>query len=246
LVSCLKRTMSRVLIIIVSLGYGVVKPRLGTTLNQNQVEGIRQKQLAALPLVLTEIAIFWWIFTSLINTMRSLRVRRNLIKLSVYRHFTNALCFAALISVLFMCWTIYIHDMQRCLVEWKDWVDTAFWHILFCLILVVIMILWRPSRNNQRYAFTPLLDDSEDENDEDELFNTNFYAMAGLNQRTVGAGASAEENSESNKKKKDSDQKIQAELKWIEDNIPSSFADRLLVDEEEDRERNELERSKML
>jgi hypothetical protein len=36
------------------------------------------------------------------------------------------------------------------------------------------MFLWRPSQNNQRYAFTPLLDDSEDENEEDieedELF----------------------------------------------------------------------------
>lgn len=34
LVSCLKRTMSRVLIMIVSVGYGVVKPRLGSTLIQ--------------------------------------------------------------------------------------------------------------------------------------------------------------------------------------------------------------------
>jgi len=36
------------------------------------------------------------------------------------------------------------------------------------------MFLWRPSQNNQRYAFTPLLDNSEDENEEDieedELF----------------------------------------------------------------------------
>lgn len=32
--SCLKRTLARVLIIIVSVGYGVVKPRLGSTLNQ--------------------------------------------------------------------------------------------------------------------------------------------------------------------------------------------------------------------
>lgn len=46
------------------------------------------------------------------------------------------------------------------------WIDTAFWDALFCGILVVIMVLWRPSKNNQRYAFTPLLDDSEDENDE--------------------------------------------------------------------------------
>ena len=34
LVSCAKRTMARVLVIIVSVGYGVVKPRLGNVLNQ--------------------------------------------------------------------------------------------------------------------------------------------------------------------------------------------------------------------
>uniref|UniRef100_A0A915PVZ8 Transmembrane protein 87A n=1 Tax=Setaria digitata TaxID=48799 RepID=A0A915PVZ8_9BILA len=282
LVSCLKRTMARILIIIVSLGYGVVKPRLGSTVfgvgfiyfifsafeavarvSKNQVEGMKQKQLAALPLVLVEIVIFWWIFTSLINTMRVLRMRRNMVKLSVYRHFMNALCFSALISIVFMCWTIYIHNMQRCLVDWKEyWVDTAFWHIQFCCILVVIMILWRPSRNNQRYAFTPLLDDSEDENDEgkcnhlftksDELFNTNYYAMAGLNQRSVSIGAhpfSRDQEGSSSRKQyeaQESDQKLQEELKWIEDNIPTTFADRLLVDDEEDRERIELERSKML
>ncbi|KAL4003108.1 Lung seven transmembrane receptor family protein [Acanthocheilonema viteae] len=275
LVSCLKRTMARVLIIIVSLGYGVVKPRLGSTISQvigvgfiyfvfsaieaiarvskNQVEGMKQKQLAALPLVLVEVVIFWWIFTSLISTMRVLRMRRNMVKLSVYRHFTNALCFSAFISIIFMCWTIYIHNMQRCLVDWKEyWVDTAFWHIQFCCILVVIMILWRPSRNNQRYAFTPLLDDSEDENDDDELFNTNYYAMAGLNKRTAAASAYASsrgQESSSNRKQhkaQENDRKLQEELKWIEDNIPSTFADRLLVDDEEDREQMELEHSKML
>lgn len=52
-----------------------------------------------------------------------------------------------------------------------SWVDIAFWHLLFCAILIVIMILWRPSQNNQRYAFTPLLDDSEDENEEGNLGN---------------------------------------------------------------------------
>ncbi|EFO18431.2 hypothetical protein LOAG_10063 [Loa loa] len=274
LVSCLKRTMARVLIIIASLGYGVVKPRLGSTVSQvigmgfiyfvfsaieamarvskNQVEGMKQKQLAALPLVLIEVVIFWWIFTSLISTMRVLRIKRNMVKLSVYRHFTNALCFSAFISIIFLCWTIYIHNMQRCLIDWKEyWVDTAFWHIQFCCILVVIMILWRPSCNNQRYAFTPLLDDSEDENDDDELFNTSYYAMTGLNKRTttVDTDASAHDQENSNKKQheaQESDQKLQEELKWIEDNIPTTFADRLLIDNEEDREQMELELSKML
>ena len=51
------------------------------------------------------------------------------------------------------------------------WLDDAFWHVLFSIILLVIMILWRPTRNNQRYAFTPLLDNPEDgfyDGDDDE------------------------------------------------------------------------------
>uniref|UniRef100_A0A915C832 Transmembrane protein 87A n=1 Tax=Parascaris univalens TaxID=6257 RepID=A0A915C832_PARUN len=266
LVSCLKRTMSRVLIIIVSVGYGVVKPRLGSTLNQvagvgfvyfvfcaieglarvskGHAEAVKQKELAALPLVILEVIIFWWILTSLNSTMRVLRFRRNQVKLSVYRHFTNTLCFVVIASGIFMVWTLYMHNLQPCLTDWKEyWVDTAFWHVLFCAILVVIMILWRPSQNNQRYAFTPLLDDSEDENDEDELFNSGFYASEMLNQR-----CSSEARAESRRQKEaeQTDQKIREDLKWIDDNIPSSIADKLLVDDEEDKEQAELERSKML
>ncbi|VDP08210.1 unnamed protein product [Heligmosomoides polygyrus] len=40
LVSCAKRTMSRVLVIIVSVGYGVVKPRLGSTLSQGSSDSV--------------------------------------------------------------------------------------------------------------------------------------------------------------------------------------------------------------
>ena len=43
--------------------------------------------------------------------------------------------------------------------DWRNiWVDDAFWHVLFSAVLCAIMFLWRPSQNNQRYAFTPLLD----------------------------------------------------------------------------------------
>lgn len=83
------------LIIIVSVGFGVVKPRLGSTLHKVvgvgfiyfilcSIEGVmrqarvqheqnKQKQLIALPLTLIEIGICWWIFAALVNTMRALR-----------------------------------------------------------------------------------------------------------------------------------------------------------------------------
>ncbi|VDO52929.1 unnamed protein product [Haemonchus placei] len=265
LVSCAKRTMSRVLVIIVTVGYGVVKPRLGNTLSQvagvglvyfvfcaieglarvskNHVEAAKQKQFAALPLVITEMVIFYWIFTSLGSTMRTLKLRRNEVKLTVYRHFMNTLVFAAIASVFFMMWSLLYHIFPTCLKDWKElWIDTAFWHVLFCFILVVIVVLWRPSVNNQRYAFTPLLDDSEDENDQDEIFNASAPGFEMLKQRESGSGAEVRRQRERERE----DHKIQDDLRWIEDHIPSSLVEHLTMDEEEDKEARELEISKML
>ncbi|KAJ1358753.1 hypothetical protein KIN20_017256 [Parelaphostrongylus tenuis] len=211
---------------------------------KNHVEAAKQKQFAALPLVITEIVIFYWIFTSLGSTMRTLKLRRNEVKLTVYRHFMNTLVFAVIASVIFMVWSLVYHIFPTCLKDWKElWVDTAFWHVLFCFILVVIVILWRPSVNNQRYAFTPLLDDSEDENDQDEIFNA--FSAPGfelLKQRESGSAADLRRQ----KEKEREDNKLQDDLRWIDDHIPSSFAEHLIVDEDEDKEARELEISKML
>jgi hypothetical protein len=261
LISCFKRTVAHVLIIIVSVGYGVVKPRLGATLNQvaaigviyfvfcsiegltrvskSSVEAMKEKQVAKIPLIILEIGIAYWIFTSLINTMRSLRMRRNEVKLALYRYFTNVLFGAVFVAVIYMMWSIYIHSIQYCLPDWKQlWIDTAFWHIFFCSILIVVMYLWRPAVNNQRYAFTPLLDDSEDEND-DELFNSQIPVYDMITQRSVEHGR-VEYHPQ-----KTTDDKLEDDLKWIESNIPTSLAEALLDDEEESSMR-QLEISKML
>ena len=62
-----------------------------------------------------------------------------------------------------MCGLCYFQD-------WKElWLDEAFWKLLFSLLLIVIMILWRPTNNNQIYAFTPLLDSGDEHDEEDEI-----------------------------------------------------------------------------
>ncbi len=43
--------------------------------------------------------------------------------------------------------------------------------MLFSFILLIIIILWRPSKNSQRFAFTPLLDNEEDADEEDDIEN---------------------------------------------------------------------------
>ncbi|KAK3862795.1 hypothetical protein Pcinc_031373 [Petrolisthes cinctipes] len=261
LVSCAKRTLARMLVIIVSLGFGIVKPRLGVVLHrvvgvgllyfilasiegctralQSRVDPQRQVLLASLPLSLLESAICFWIFSALVQTTRTLRLRRNLVKLSLYRHFTNTLAFAVLASVVFMLWSITYHEFEDCLRDWKElWVDDAYWHVLFAIILLVIMILWRPSNNNQRFAFTPLLDDGSDADDEEESEKLMADISDTMKYRnTKGSTSSSPRESRS----------VEEDLKWVEENIPSSLADNALpiLDSDEEILTTKFEFSKM-
>ncbi|KAG9483956.1 hypothetical protein GDO78_009719 [Eleutherodactylus coqui] len=171
LVSAVKRTLARLLVTIVSLGYGIVKPRLGAVMHRvvgmgvlylvfATVEGVMRvigtKEsdlvlLASIPLALLDSALCWWIFVSLAQTMKTLKLRKNAVKYSLYRHFTNTLIFAILASVVFMAWTTKKFRLADCPSDWMElWVDDAFWRFLFSVVLLVIMFLWRPSANNQR------------------------------------------------------------------------------------------------
>ncbi|XP_035218503.1 transmembrane protein 87A-like [Stegodyphus dumicola] len=263
ILSCMKRTLARMLIIIVSLGFGIVKPRLGPLLHRiigvgalyfclGTIEGClrvlkpktdpgNQALMAGIPLAVTDSAICWWIFSSLVQTIRTLRLRRNIVKLQLYRHFTNTLLLSVIGSVAFMTWSIHAHKLVNCITDWKElWVDEAYWHFLFSTILFVIMILWRPTNNNQRYAFTPLLDAMEDDEEEEDGPMTND-AYAGMKMRTKN-------NSSASPKQDDSKSKQDEDLKWVEENIPTSLSDVALpslLDSDEEIMTTKFERSKM-
>ncbi|KAJ8776886.1 hypothetical protein J1605_015063 [Eschrichtius robustus] len=114
LLSAVKRSLARTLVIIVSLGYGIV---------------------------------------NLTQTMKLLKLRRNIVKLSLYRHFTNTLILAVAASIVFIIWTTMKFRIVTCQSDWRElWVDDAIWRLLFSMILFVIMVLWRPSANNQRFG----------------------------------------------------------------------------------------------
>uniref|UniRef100_A0A8C5DVL1 Transmembrane protein 87A-like n=1 Tax=Gouania willdenowi TaxID=441366 RepID=A0A8C5DVL1_GOUWI len=236
LLSAVKRTLARVLVIIASLGYGIVKPRLGALLHRvvgvallylilSMVEGTlrvntdrgddgRTLILCDIFLAFIDSCVAWWIFVSLAQTMKLLRLRRNVVKLSLYRHFTNTLIFAVIASVIFSVWTSKTFRMSTCLPDWRElWINDAFWPFLFSIILMVIMFLWRPSANNQRYAFSPLFDEESDDDEEKEpMMNEAFEGM-----KMRGTKSDANGSTRANKADED--------LKWVEENIPSSMAD---------------------
>nr|XP_058134052.1 transmembrane protein 87B isoform X2 [Dasypus novemcinctus] len=236
LVSAMKRTLARLLVLVVGLGYGIVKPRLGAVMHRVTGLGLLYFVVAAtegtmrvvggsnhLAVVLGDIilavidSIFvWFIFVSLAQTMKTLRLRKNTVKFSLYRHFTNTLICAVLASVVFMVWTTKTFRIAKCQSDWMErWVDDAFWSFLFSLILLVIMFLWRPSANNQRYAFMPLIDDPDDETEEFSVTSENLTEGIKLRgSKTV-----------SNETAKSTSDNFDEDLKWVEENIPSSFTD---------------------
>ncbi|OCT79778.1 transmembrane protein 87A [Xenopus laevis] len=256
LISAIKRTLARLLVTIVSLGYGIVKPRLGAVMHRvvgigvlylvfaaveaiMRVIGDKESDLvllASIPLALLDSGLCWWIFVSLAQTMKILKLRKQTVKYSLYRHFTNTLIFAILASIIFMMWTTKKFRLADCQADWMElWVDDAFWRFLFLTILLVIMFLWRPSANNQRYAFTPLMDDSDDEV---EFLVTDHLAegmkLRGTKPECNGAPKPPVNGDE--------------DLKWVEENIPSSFADAalpVLMDSDEEIMMTKYEMSKI-
>ncbi|XP_034040731.1 transmembrane protein 87A isoform X3 [Thalassophryne amazonica] len=265
-ISALKRTLARLLVIIVSLGYGIVKPRLGAVMHRvvglgilyfvfASIEGVLRitgakdsdlALLANIPLALLDSSLCWWIFVSLAQTIKMLKLRRNPIKLSLYRHFTNTLVFAVLASIIFMGWTTKKFRLASCQSDWVElWVDDAFWSFLFSVILLVIMFLWRPSANNQRYAYTPLIDDSDDDEEIEEFLAANMdgIKLRASKNETNGTLKPAETNQVNV-----TTINLDADLKWVEDNIPSSLTDvalPVLLDSEEEIMTTKYEMSKM-
>ncbi|KAJ8289129.1 hypothetical protein COCON_G00017880 [Conger conger] len=258
LLSDLKRSLARVLVLIVSLGYGIVKPRLGTTVHRlvavgllyllfSSVEGVLRVTgsfygtvalVANLSLSLIDSCVIVHIFISLSQTTRLLKLRRNVVKLSLYQHFTNTLIFSVLASIVFIIWTTKVFKLVDCQTGWRDlWVDDAFWRLLFSTILLVIMVLLRPSANSQRFSHSPLIDDDEDDDEVKEpMLNEAFEGMKmrGTKPETNGAQKLLSKEDE--------------DLKWVEENIPTTVADvalPVMLDEEEEILKTKMERSKM-
>jgi len=138
------------LVIIVALGYGIVKPRLGPLkqkviamgllyfaiasteailrINTKNDETNNKVLISRIPLAVVDAIIYYWIFTGLVATTRQLRLKKNLIKLNVYRHFTNTVLFAIIASLLFMIWSLKSHFFTTCIANWREfWVKKFFY-----------------------------------------------------------------------------------------------------------------------
>ncbi|KAB5564018.1 hypothetical protein DKX38_004072 [Salix brachista] len=185
----IKRSVARLVILIVSMGYGVVRPTLGGLTSKVLLVGMtffvasevlelvenvgavsdlsgKAKLFLVLPVALLDAFIIIWIFKSLSATLSKLQARRMMVKLDIYRKFTNALVVAVIVSVGWICYELYFKSKDVYNEQWQNaWVIPAFWQVLSFSLLCVICALWAPSQNSMRYAYS---DDASDEFDRDD------------------------------------------------------------------------------
>ena len=261
-----KNTLARLLVLIVSMGYGVVRPRLGGALKQivaigaayfflstaygvmhafGQTESKEAKteMMVIIPLSVLDAAIFWWIFISLSHTMKTLRLRKNEVKLSLYSRFQATLIICVLATVIFTAWSIYdrFGSDPDAEMDWQNaWWQDGYWHLLFFSVLTVIMILWRPTTNNQRYAYSALETDLEE--DEEYRNVVPHFGSDAMKMRTFSSrGLPVPEH----------DSEPEDDLRWVEENIPSAMptADNAFpnmpMDSEEELMDTKFQQSKM-
>lgn len=101
------------------------------------------------------------------------------------------------------------------------------------------MVLWRPTNNNQRYAFTPLLDNPEDDEFGDETEDEDQFVADAYGVKMRGPPRSSSPVQATVNEDED--------LQWVEDNIPAAIADAALpiIDSDEEILNTRFEVSKM-
>lgn len=186
-IGALKTTISRLLILCVSMGYGVVRPTLGGLTSKVLLLGItyflasellditeyvgtindisgRARLFLVLPDAFLDSFLILWIFNSLSKTLEQLQAKRSSVKLDIYRKFSNALAVAVFASVAWIGYEVYFKATDPFNERWRSaWIITAFWDILALALLCVICYLWAPSQSSQRYAYSERAGDESDD-----------------------------------------------------------------------------------
>jgi len=204
LVTSVKRTASRVLVLVVSMGYGVIVARLGTakykvlllgglyfvfTGIHALVEILERTQVLNLlavlfvfPLALLDTAFYWWIFLALVRAIAQLQNRKQPIKLAMYNRFFYVLLVSVILSTIATLYQLFVKLASNEDAMWRTWwIWNAFWQGLYLVVMTAIAVLWRPTSNNTRYAYSEVA--TEDDVSGVALHPIGF--VMGISQRTI-------------------------------------------------------------
>jgi len=180
--NCIQTSLIAMLLMVVAVGYGITSPKLSCSIIGVMyiLSGIlftadlfwyvltdEQLQLQysiPIPTKITlvmkvgiKILIAGWVMLASIATYKHLKVGQHTTKLKVFSAFmgfcTMSFVVCTVMFILAMPW------MQKCRDIWRiEWLFVGMPNIVNFLLLIMLMVLWRPQDFAQTYAFTPLGD----------------------------------------------------------------------------------------
>jgi hypothetical protein len=112
--------------------------------------------------VFVNVIFFVWIFFNLYASLKQLKIAGEQLKLHMLKQLAVAIIVIAVaLAVVFILEIALVFaalDDQL----WKFWWfwDT-YWEFIYLIIITVIAFIWRPTANNNRFAFQPFMDESK-------------------------------------------------------------------------------------
>ncbi|KAG7645887.1 Lung seven transmembrane receptor-like [Arabidopsis thaliana x Arabidopsis arenosa] len=193
--SSMRKALSRLLLLVISSGFGIVRPTLGgITLKMlligvlcfviseslglaMQFGNISENGMNYLMLswAILETCFIQWIFRSLSKTLKKLKLnKRNITKLQLYKMFATVLVIMVVLSFAWIYVEVYLYSSLSQF--WKvKWIVPTLWYILSYAMLVLICLFWPPSEKPMRYLYVA---DMEEETEEEDDLST---AETGMN-----------------------------------------------------------------
>lgn len=194
----LKKALSRLLLLGLSMGYGVVRPTLGAHTSKvlflgvtyflavevldicenvgtiNDLSG-KTKLLLVLPVAVLDAFFILWIFVSLSKTLEKIQAQQWFVKLELFRKLTNMLSVCVMIAVAWIGYEFYFKTSDHFGEKWQTaWIISAFWNVLTFALLCVLCILLTPSSNSSIFEFT---DETAKDFDEEEAVPLNLVIV---------------------------------------------------------------------
>lgn len=162
IINSLKRDVCRILMVIVCMGYGITKTNLSGSRVKLLGIGILYFALAItedlfknsndsdsifvyiieFPVILLDIYIYFWFFTSLIETINKLNEDHQTKKVKLFKNLRKIIILSAIISLIYLCvYMLYVLG-DYLYVNWKTlwFVESGFWDCLYLFLIVCIMV----------------------------------------------------------------------------------------------------------
>lgn len=171
------RTLARVILLIVCLGYGIVRSHLSraevgvisclslayfvsgvadeVTRGTSSGADFREKPTSwSIIQLLCNLAFIMWIQFSMERILRDLKDQKQFAKLSMYRWLAWSLAafivFFTIFTIVAVCSRFGVFEWD---VEW-EWTQLVAWPVLNFTVSAAMSFIWRPTQNSSQFAYS--------------------------------------------------------------------------------------------